>query len=136
MSQVSDMRVRAIKRRLARTHGYSADELGRMIDKKDLIQALSFEEHKDREKEQQKLKRALLTRSIVVALIAVLLVLGWPLWQQIFEVGSVNFVVYTDRKKYEASRCLELKSVEGMFGILLMATVDILSFWLSATVVR
>jgi hypothetical protein len=136
MEEVRQMRVREIKRRLARSHGYSADELGRMLDKKDLIQALSFEEHKEREKEQQQLKRALLIRGIVVALISVVVVVGWPVWQHLCAVASVNFAVYTDRKRHEAGRCLELKSVDGMFGILLMAIVDILQLWLSASVVR
>lgn len=136
MDEVRQLRVREIKRRLARTHGFSADELGRMLDKKELIAALSFEEHKDREKEQQQLKRALLIRGIIVALTAIVVVVGWPVWTHLYEVASVNFVVYTDRKKHEAGRCLELKSVEGMFGILLMAIVDILQMWLSASVVR
>ena len=43
MSDVRDMRVRDIKRRLSLSHGYSADELGRILDKAELIQALSFE---------------------------------------------------------------------------------------------
>ncbi|KAL3944249.1 MAG: hypothetical protein SGBAC_001692 [Bacillariaceae sp.] len=128
------MRVRDIKRQLARTHGYGADELGRMLDKEDLIQALSFEEHKEREKETKELKRALMTRGIIVALIAVLVVLGWPLWEQLYAVGSVNFVVYMDRKRYEVKRCMELRSGMGAIGILLMAIVDGLQLWLSASV--
>ena len=45
--EISEMRARDIKRRLARTHGYSPDELSRMIDKKELINVLSYEEHKN-----------------------------------------------------------------------------------------
>lgn len=134
MQEVRQMRVRDIKRRLARTHGYAADELGRMLDKEELIQTLSFEEHKEREKETMELKRQLMTQGIVIALIAVLVVLGMPLWQQLYDVGSVNFVVYTDRKKYEAKRCIELRSGLGALGILLMAIVDGLQLWLSASV--
>ena len=44
--EISEMRARDIKRRLARSHGYGPDELSRMIDKKELINALSYEEHK------------------------------------------------------------------------------------------
>ena len=134
IEDVREMRVRDIKRRLARTHGYSADELGRMLDKKELIHALSFEEHKEREKEQYKLKRFLVIRGIMVALLAVVVVIGWPLLQQLYEVASVNFVVYTDRKRHEASRCIELRSVDGAVGVILMAFLDILQVWLSTSV--
>jgi hypothetical protein len=60
--------------------------------------------------------------------------LGWPLWMQIYEVASVNLVVYTDKKRHEASRCIELGSIEGMFGVLIMAIVDTLRIWLSLSV--
>jgi hypothetical protein len=134
MQEVRDMRVRDIKRRLTRQHGYSADELGRILDKKELIQALSFEEHKEKQKEQEKLKRFLVIRGIVTATIAVVIVGGWSLWSHIYEVVCVNLVVYTDRKRHEASRCFELKSKMGFIGILLMAIMDILQLWLSASV--
>jgi hypothetical protein len=134
MGQVRELRVREIKRLLARTHGYSADELGRMLDKKELIQALSFEEHKEREKEQGKLKRFLVIRGIIGTLIAVVVVMGWPVWKSLYETASVNFVVYTDRKRHEASRCMELQSFEGMFGVFLMGIFDMLSLWLSVSV--
>ena len=130
------MRVRDIKWRLARSHGYSAEELGRILDKNELIEALSFEEHKEREKERAEVKRALVFRGIVVAIAAVVIVVGWPLWQQLFDVASVNLVVYTDRKKYEASRCLELRSGEAMIGVILMAILDIIQLWLRVSVVR
>lgn len=134
MDEIREMRVRDIKRRLARTHGYSADELGRMLDKKELIQALAFEEHKDREKELEKVKRYVIVRGIIIALVAVLVVLGWPLWVQIYEVASVNLVVYSDKKVYEARRCIELGSVQGMLGVFLMGIVDTLQIWLSLSV--
>jgi hypothetical protein len=134
MDEIRDMRVRDIKRRLSRTHGFSADELGRMLDKKELIQALSFEEHKEREKELEKVKRYVIVRGIIIALVAVVVVLGWPLWVQIYQVGSVNLVVYTDKKRHEASRCMELGSIEGMFGVLLMGIVDTLRIWLSLSI--
>lgn len=134
MDDIREMRVRDIKRRLARTHGYSADELGRMLDKKELIEALSFEEHKDREKELEKVKRYVIVRGIIMALVAVVVVLGWPLWVQIYEVASVNLVVYLDKKRYEASRCMELGSIKGMIGVILMGIVDTLQIWLSLSV--
>ena len=134
MDEIREMRVRDIKRRLARTHGYSADELGRMLDKKELIQALDFEEHKDREKELEKVKRYVIVRGIIMALVAVVVVLGWPLWVQIYEVASVNLVVYSDKKMYEARRCMELGSLQGMVGVLLMGIVDTLQIWLSVSV--
>lgn len=134
MDEIREMRVRDIKRRLARTHGFSADELGRMLDKKELIAALSFEEHKDREKELEKVKRYVVVRGIIIALLAVVVVLGWPIWVHVYETASVNFVVYTDRKRHEASRCIELGSFQGMVGVFFMAVVDTLQLWLSLSV--
>ena len=134
MEEVRAMRVRDIKRRLSRTHGYSAEELGRILDKKELIEALSFEEHKDREKEKEKLTRFLAVRTVLTVLAVAVVALGWPLWMQIYSVVSVNFVVYTDRKRHEAARCIELRSYRGMFGVLMMAIIDILQAWLSVSV--
>ena len=54
--EISDMRARDIKRRLGRKHGYDPDELSRMIDKKDLINTLSFEEHKNYMRESERIK--------------------------------------------------------------------------------
>lgn len=132
--EVGEMRVRDIKRRLQRTHGYGADELGRMLDKKELINALAFEEHKTRERRLDKQKRHLLHRGIIGALIAVAVVLCWPLLSHAWEVGMVNFVVFSDRKRFEAGRCYELQSMPGFIGILCMAIIDILKFWLSISV--
>lgn len=128
------MRPRDIQRRLKRQHGFSAEEVARMIDKKDLIQALSFEEHKQREKEKAEIKRVLVIRGIITAILVIVVLAGWPVWTHLLEVASVNFVVYTDKKKYEASRCWELKSKAGMFGVLLMGIFDALQIWLSASV--
>mmetsp|Transcript_1964 Transcript_1964/g.4838 ORF Transcript_1964/g.4838 Transcript_1964/m.4838 type:complete len:359 (+) Transcript_1964:82-1158(+) len=133
-SQVSEMRVRDLRRRLTRRHGYSAEEVGRVLDKKELIQILSFEEHKERDIEREKFKRAVTIRGIMVAVLAVLVAFFWPLLQRAFEVASVNFVVYTDRKKYETRRCFELRSVAGFFGIALMAILDVMQLWLSTSV--
>jgi hypothetical protein len=134
MAEIRDMRVRDIKRRLTRIHGYSADEVGRMLDKEELIQALSFEEHKEREKELQRVKRYVIVKGLMVTLIAIVAVMFWPLWVQMYEVASVNLVVYTDKKKYEATRCLELQSWEGMIGVVLMGIVDGLQVWLSMSI--
>lgn len=133
-AEVQEMRVRDIKRRLARTHGYSADELGRMLDKKELIDALTEEEARDRRKELDGAKRAVLVRAVLVAIAAVVVVMGWPVWSHLWEVASVNWAVYTDRKRLEASRCIEYRSGLGMIGVLLMAILDLMQLWLSATV--
>lgn len=132
--EIQDMRVRDIKRRLARTHGYTADELGRILDKKELIQALTAEEMKDRQKEIDKIQRALLIRGILVAVAVVVLVMGWPVWAHLMEVASVNWVVYSDRKRLEASRCIEYRSILGMMGVLMMAILDLIQLWLTASV--
>jgi hypothetical protein len=134
MDQVREMRVRDIKRRLSRSHGYSADELGRILDKVELIQALSFEEHKEKQKHNEKVKRALVSRGIIGTIIAIVIVAGWPVWTHVYAVGSVNLVVYLDKRKYEASRCVELKSMQGIFGVLLMAICDLMSLWLTTSV--
>lgn len=134
MEKIGEMRVRDIKRRLSRTHGYSADELARMLDKKELINALAFEEHKTRQLQQGHQKRYLVKRSIIAALVAVAVVLCWPLLSHALEVAMVNFVVYTDRKQHEAKRCWELKSGLGFVGIILMFFMDILQIWLSFSI--
>ena len=53
LSEITELRVRDIKRRLSRTHGYGADELARMLDKKELINALAYEEHRQRQKDDE-----------------------------------------------------------------------------------
>mmetsp|Transcript_780 Transcript_780/g.1222 ORF Transcript_780/g.1222 Transcript_780/m.1222 type:complete len:373 (-) Transcript_780:304-1422(-) len=135
MYEISDMRVRDIKRRLARTHGYSADEIGKMLDKKELIEALSYEEYRVKQAQDNATKRERMKFGIIAALSAISLVLFWPLLSHVFEVAHVNFVVYTDRKKVECTRCLELKSMQGMVGIFLMFVLDFLGLWLSTSVI-
>lgn len=129
------MRVREIKRRLARNHGYGADELARMLDKKELIHALAYEEYKIHQAEAAAVERLLIKRGIIAAVVAVLLVLFWPLLSHVYEVALVNFVVYTDRKRHEASKCWEFKSIKGSIGVVVMAILDILGLWLTATVI-
>ena len=134
LPEITELRVRDIKRRLARTHGYGADELARMLDKKELINALAYEEHRQRQKDDEARRRYQLRRSIVVAVVAVALVMFWPLLKTAWDVASVNFVVYTDRKRHEARTCYEHRSGWGALGVLCMFVVDMLSLWLSASI--
>mmetsp|Transcript_10809 Transcript_10809/g.31466 ORF Transcript_10809/g.31466 Transcript_10809/m.31466 type:complete len:402 (+) Transcript_10809:453-1658(+) len=133
-AEISGLRVRDIKRRLARSHGYGADELARMLDKKDLIAALSKEESKVKKKYQNKKRRKLLWKGLFVALMCVVTIVGWPLWVQATEVMAVNWQVYYDRKKHEISQCIEFHSFKGAIGVLLLSVLDGFRFWLSATV--
>ena len=94
---ISEMRVRDIRRRLTREHGYGADEIALMLDKKELINALAFEEHKAAQKEKDRKKRVAFRRSIIVALICVIFVMFRDLFVHAYEVASVNFVVYTGK---------------------------------------
>lgn len=135
MHEVSDLRVRDIKRRLSRMHGYSAEELGRILDKKDLIQMLAFEEEKLRLKQEGSAKRIVMQHGIIGCVVTLLVLFCWPLFLHAYEVAMVNFVVYTDRKKLELQRCLELKSYQGILGVILMGILDLLQVWLTASVI-
>jgi len=132
--EISDMRARDIKRRLGRAHGYDPDELARMIDKKDLINALSYEEHKVYQQEADRRKWIRLKTTVIYTFVAVAAVMFWPLLKHALEVAHVNFVVYSDRRKYEMKRCREFNSLKGYAGIFLLFVIDMLSFWLSASV--
>jgi hypothetical protein len=92
--RISSMRVRDIKRRLARRHGYDARELNRMIDKRDLINALSFEEHKARKRTLDGRRWGRYRAVAIYTCLSVLIVTFWPLMRRVVEVGHVNFVVY------------------------------------------
>jgi len=133
-TQISKLRVREIKRQLSRNHGYSADELSRMLDKKELIEALAFEEHKLDMKEKDELRRKNIQKAVLVAIVCVLVVMCWPLINHAFDVALVNIVVYTDKKKYEMSQCWSFKSLTACFGIICMATLDFFQVWLSCSV--
>jgi len=128
------MRVRDLKRRLSRAHGYGADELERILDKKELIHALAFEEEKVRRRQAQEAQRVLAWRAVWAAVVAVVVVVCWPLLQHAFEVGHVHVQVYADRKRHEAGRCWELQSKKGLLGIVLMAVLDGLQLWLTVSV--
>jgi len=41
---------------------------------------------------------------------------------------------YSDRRKYEMKRCREFNTIKGYIGILLLFIIDLLSFWLSTSV--
>ena len=93
--EISEMRARDIKRRLARNHGYEADELARMIDKTDLINTLSFEEHKVYQQELERRKWRNFKTTVIYTCVAVMAVMFWPVIKHALEVAHVNFVVYT-----------------------------------------
>jgi hypothetical protein len=132
--EISNMRVRDIKRRLAREHGYGADEISKMIDKKELINALSYEEHRVFQKELVKRKRVALRRSIMVALVCVILVMFRPLLFHAWEVLLVNVQVYTDKKRYEWSRIREYHSFRAAWGFFLILCINGLQLWLTVSV--
>jgi hypothetical protein len=133
-SDISSMRVRDIKRRLARTYGYGADELARMIDKNELILALWEEEYRQQQKVQERVHRQLFFQGLWTTLVAVVVVMGWPLWKHVYEVVMVNWVVYTDRKLIEIGQCRQYSSVVASIGVFLMMVVDILQVWLTVSV--
>ena len=134
LEEIQLMRVRDIKRLLSRSHGYSADELARILDKKELISALAYEEEKVRSAYHATLRRSLTKQGIIFSVLAVLVVLCWPLIYQAYEIASVNLVVYYDRKKYEASRCWEVKSIAALVGVIVMLILDLLQIWLSISI--
>lgn len=135
IQEVSELRVRDIKRRLTRNHGYSAEEVRKILDKKELIQALAFEEEKLRLQSEGEAKRVVVHQAILATILAVFLVICWPLFQHAYEVAMVNFVVYMDRKKLEAKRCYDLQSPRGMVGVFLMGVLDVLQIWLTLSVI-
>jgi hypothetical protein len=133
-SEISSMRVRDIKRRLARTYGYGADELARMIDKKELISALWEEENRQHQKVRKQIQRQLFLQGLGTTLVAVVVVMGWPLWKHVYEVAMVNWVVYTDRKLVEIQQCRQYSSVIASIGVVIMIFVDMLQVWLTVSV--
>ena len=89
IGEVSSMRVRDLKRRLQRSHGYGADEVARMLDKKELIHALAFEEEKLRMRQEEVVKRRLVKRGILTAIITIVVVMCWPLLQVCYFCSAV-----------------------------------------------
>lgn len=105
-----------------------------MIHKSELIHALSQEVYLEESKKRSETNRKRGWHIGVTLAIAVGLYAVSPLWMQAYDVISVNIVVYTDRKMHEALRCFELRSMLGFLGYFLMTVVEILSFWLSVSV--
>lgn len=120
------MRVRDIKWRLARHHGYSAEELGQMIDKKDLIQALAYAEEQSRLHDEAEAKRSFIILGLWLSFVSMAAVCLWPLMAQAWDVALVNVIVYKDKKVYQAQRCMELKSPAAVLGVALMGILDLL----------
>lgn len=133
--QVSNMRVRDLKRRLTLVHGFGADEVSSMLDKKELIQALAFEEEKIRLQQSAQFQRVAIKNTMIVIVLTIVVLLCWPMLRHVYEVASVNLLVYWDRKTLEATRCMELQTYWGILGVLLMGLVDILQLWLTASVI-
>lgn len=98
--EISEMRARDIKRRLARSHGYDPDELSRMIDKKELINALSYEEHKVYQQEEDRRRWRRFKTTMIYTCVAVMVVMFWPLLRHAFQVAHVNFEVYTGEPQH------------------------------------
>ena len=132
--QISEMRPRDIRRRLGRTHGYEPGELARMIDKKELINALSYEEHKFYEQEMDRRKWIMVKRTIIYTTLAIMAVMFWPLIKHAVEVALVRLEMYRDRRKYEIKRCNDYESRVGHFGICLLFIIDFLSLWMSMSI--
>lgn len=129
-----ELRTREIRRRLSVNHGYDPKELAVMIHKPELVHALSREVYKEREKKKSDMNRKRLWHMGGTVVIASLIYFLSPVWMQAYDIISVNYVVYTDRKCHEASRCLEIGSFLGCIGFILLFILEMLSFWLSASV--
>jgi hypothetical protein len=134
IDQISKLRVRDIKRRLIRQHGFSADEVARVLNKRELIEMLAFEEHKVRENEMDEWKRNFVWKSIFVTLLVGVLTLCYPLISHLWEVAKVNLIVYSDRKIFETKACWELKSIQGCLLVLIMGLIDCLQLWMTASI--
>ena len=84
------------------THGYGASKLGRILDKKELIEALAIEEHKIRQVRREEFQCQFFVQALIVTLLAGAVILFWPLIQHGWDVAHVNFVIDSDRKRLEA----------------------------------
>jgi len=136
-TDISKLRPREIKRRLVRKHGYTPEEVARMIDKKVLIETLVYEEHLQIQKISSAKQRKRIQTSIVVALIAIVVAACWPMirmaTKQLYEIICVNFIIYTDKKRYEFRRCKEYDCTVGYIGLTVVTVLDILILWLNAS---
>jgi len=134
LTEISELRAKELKRRLARQYGYSAEELAKMIDKKDLIQSYAFEQEREFEKKRQEQTRKNIKQSIIMALVVVCITVFWPVLKQAWEAIKVNFVVYRDERKVELNKCLEFKCASATLGMACIIIVDVLKSWLSVSV--
>merc|ERR1712150_387925 len=55
--------------------------------------------------------------------------------KHVYEVVSVNVVVYTDKKIYEFSRCYEHRSLLASIGLILILFIESLQLWLSLSII-
>ena len=133
-SEYLELRTREIKRRLALDHGYDSREISAMIHKPELVHALCREVYKAEKRKRSDLNRKRFMHIAATIVIASVIYFLSPVWMQGYDIFTVNFVVYTDRKRHEASRCMEIGSVLGFIGFLLLCILELLSFWLSASV--
>lgn len=99
------------RRRLTREYGYGADEIAKILDKKELVNALSYEEHRKSQKEEERKKRVALRRSIIMALFCVIFVMFRPLLVHAWEVLCVNVEVYTGKINRYATHVSMLDSI-------------------------
>jgi len=132
--EISSMRVRDLKRHLAHRHGYSHEELSKILDKKDLISNLLYEEDKLRSQQQSKQQRYHFWNLALTTVLAIVLVAGMPLWIQVMNVISVNFVVYTDRLTYGLSQCYQYRSSSAVIWFICLLLLDLCQLWLSLSI--
>ena len=132
--EYTSLRTREIKRRLALDHGYEQKEIAMMIHKSELVHALCREAYKEQKRKQSDLNRKRFWHIGGTIIIASVIYFLSPVWMQGYDIVSVNFVVYTDRKRHEASRCLEIGSFLGFIGFIFLFILEMLSFWLSISV--
>lgn len=135
IDDVSNLRVRDIRRRLILIHGYSLEDTNKILDKKELIYKLAYEEEKIRLLNESESKRIVIIQCIITGIITIIITICWPILMHVYEILNVNIVVFVDRKKYEIIRCYELKSYYGMIGIIIMSILDILKLWLTISMI-
>jgi hypothetical protein len=132
--EISQLRVRDVRRRLVRIHGYAPEEIQRILEKKELINTLAYEEEKIRLSNEVEARRIVITQCLFTTFVVIVITICWPLILHAYEVIHVNIIVFLDRKKYEATRCYELQSYYGLIGILAMGLIDLCKVWLTGSI--